>query len=123
MKNDLTTAQLLSNLAQFTGTSQYYQITARTVLTDGTKYLADSASCYWLMDAIASHLVGLSETDGFAHCTLALDGETAELTIDDGNGQTLSSQYIEWTNFPIPRIELFACWSGNFWVLMLPTEY
>jgi hypothetical protein len=83
MKNELNSEVLFSNLAQFTGTTQYYQITTRTVLTDGTRYLADAAGCYWLMDAIASHLAGLPEAAGFAHCTLKLDGQSAELTIGD----------------------------------------
>jgi len=123
MRNELNPEILLSNLAQFIGTTQYYQITARTVLTDGAKYLADAAGCYWLMDAIASHLVGLPEGAGFAQCTLSLDGRSAELVIDDGNGMQLAFQYIEWTEFPLPEIKLFACWSGNFWVVMLPSEY
>jgi hypothetical protein len=76
MRNELNPDLLLSNLAQFTGTTQYYQITARTVLTDGAKYLADAAGCYWLMDAIASHLAGLPETAGFAHCE-RMDGLSA----------------------------------------------
>jgi hypothetical protein len=75
------------------------------------------------MDAIASHLAGLPESAGFAHCTLKLDGQSAELTIGDGNGEQLAFQYIEWTDFPLPEIELFACWAGSFWVLMLPSEY
>ena len=123
MRNELNPEVLLGNLAQFTGTTQYYQITARSVLTDGAKYLADAAGCYWLMDAIASHLAGLPESAGFAHCTLRLDGQAAELVIDDGNGERLGFQYIEWTDFPLPEIALFACWAGSFWVLMLPSEY
>ena len=123
MRNELNPEILLGNLAQFIGTTQYYQITARTVLTDGAKYLADAAGCYWLMDAIASHLVGLPEGTGFAQCTLSLDGRSAELVIDDGNGAQLAFQYIEWTDFPLPEIKLFACWAANFWVVMLPSEY
>ena len=123
MRNELNPEVLLGNLAQFTGTTQYYQITARSVLSDGAKYLADAAGCYWLMDAIASHLAGLPESAGFAHCTLRLDGQAAELVIDDGNGERLGFQYIERTDFPLPEIELFACWAGSFWVLMLPSEY
>ena len=43
-------------LALFTGTQQYYQLNRHVVLTDGTRYLADEAGAYWLMDAIASYL-------------------------------------------------------------------
>ncbi len=41
-------------LDQFTGTSLYYQYVLGTCLTDGTRYLAEKARCFWLMDAIAS---------------------------------------------------------------------
>jgi hypothetical protein len=94
MKNELNPEVLFSNLAQFTGTTQYHQITTRTVLTDGTRYLADAAGCYWLMDAIASHLAGLPEAAGFAHCTLKLDGQSAELTIGDGNGERRQKDWL-----------------------------
>ena len=46
MKNDL---------AQFTGTEAYYRYVGGTLLTDGTKYLANEAGAYWLMDLIASY--------------------------------------------------------------------
>ena len=35
-------------LAQFTGTTQYYRILPTFVVTDGVKYLMDHAECYWL---------------------------------------------------------------------------
>jgi len=43
-------------IAQFTGTSTYYRISRRHLLTDGTKHLAEKGACFWMMDAIASHL-------------------------------------------------------------------
>lgn len=46
-------------LAQFTGTERYYRIAPKFLITDGVKYLADSASCYWLINAAVSHLVQL----------------------------------------------------------------
>ena len=46
-----------STLTQFTGTERYYRISRRHLLTDGTKYLAENAECFWMMDAVASHLM------------------------------------------------------------------
>ena len=43
--------QLLDNLSQFTGTTQYYRVLPTFVVTDGVKYLMDEAECYWLADA------------------------------------------------------------------------
>ena len=41
-----------ANLTQFIGTTGYYRISRRHLLTDGTKYLAEEAECFWMMDAI-----------------------------------------------------------------------
>lgn len=51
-----STQNLKSELSQFIGTEKFYRITQRHLLTDGTKYLAEHAKCFWLMDAVASHL-------------------------------------------------------------------
>ena len=45
-------------LAQFTGTEKHYRISRRHLLTDGTKHLAEQGACFWMMDAVASHLCG-----------------------------------------------------------------
>lgn len=47
--------QALSELGQFTGTENYYRLSpyANVVITDGTKFLADNADCYWLFNEIA----------------------------------------------------------------------
>ena len=51
-----STHTLISELSQFIGTENFYRITPRHLLTDGTKYLAEKAQSFWLMDAVASHL-------------------------------------------------------------------
>jgi hypothetical protein len=65
---------LAASLAQFTGTTRYYRISPGHLLTDGTRYLADTASCYWIMDAVASHLAEIG-----ALCALVRDGSLHEL--------------------------------------------
>ena len=54
-----------SQLSQFTGTEKYYRIGRKHLLTDGTKYLAEEAECFWMMDAIASHLSEIGTEDWF----------------------------------------------------------
>ena len=44
-------------LAQFTGTERYYRIAPKFLITDGVKFLAENAGCYWLLDVAVSHLV------------------------------------------------------------------
>ncbi len=118
----MNTNELLSNLSQFTGTEKCYRITPRHVLTDGTKYLAEEAQCIWLMYAIASHLhrnIG----DTFCVAKLSVKNSSAVLTLDDGNGNVYASQEIEYTDFPLPEMKLYCCHDGEYWVIMLPSEY
>ena len=114
---------LLAELAQFTGTQTYTRITRRHVLTDGARYLADQAECYWLMDAVASHLDEIGTQDWFVLIWLELQGTTAVLIYEDGNGHEHARQAIPYTDFPLERIRLYACWDSQHWVIMLPGEY
>lgn len=110
-------------LAHFIGTEHYYRLTPSAVLTDGTKYLAEAAGAFWLMDAIASYLPQFTGRQDFIFAKLVRTGSQAELTLDDGNGRVLERQHIEYTDFPMQSIQLFACWGGEYWVLMLCSEY
>jgi hypothetical protein len=112
-----------ATLALFTGTQQYYRLNRHAVLTDGTRYLADAAGAYWLMDAIASYLPQFTGRQDFVVAKLMRSGCTAQLTLDDGNGRVLDQQHIEYTDFPMTSIQLYGCWGGEFWVLMLCSEY
>ena len=112
-----------AKLDLFTGTQQYYQLNRHAVLTDGTRYLADGAGAYWLMDAIASYLPQFTGRQDFVVAKLVRTGSAAQLTLDDGNGRLLDQQHIEYTDFPMTSFQLYACWGGDFWVLMLCSEY
>ena len=54
-----------AQLSHFTGTEKYHRISRRHLLTDGAKYLAEEAQCFWMMDAIASHLSEIGTEDWF----------------------------------------------------------
>ncbi|MGV0960071.1 MAG: DUF6876 family protein [Limnohabitans sp.] len=118
----MNTNELLSNLSQFMGTEKYYRITPRHLLTDGTKYLAENAQCFWLMDAVASHLHKQFH-DYFAVAKLMVAGTSAVLTLDDGNGDVFARQKIEFTDFPLDQIKLYCGFDGEYWVIMLASEY
>ncbi len=116
-------SSLLAELAQFTGTTSYTRISRRHLLTDGAKYLADQAQCDWLMDAVASHLDEIGTQDWFVLVKLELQGTTATLIYEDGNGNEHARQSIGYTDFPMEQIQLYACWDTEHWVIMLPSEY
>lgn len=89
-----STQNLQSEFSQFIGTEKLYRITSRHVLTDGAKYLAEQAKCFWLMDAIASHLTR-SYDEHFAVARLIAKDSSAVLTLDDGNDTVFASQQID----------------------------
>ncbi len=120
---NLTKSQLLNHLEQFIGTEYYYPLWPNVMLTDGTRYLADTAGCYWLMDAITSHLQHLPKEETFISSKLTVDNGKAQLNIEDGNGGILATQQIPYTDFPLDEIMLFACRDEKHWVIMLPSEY
>jgi len=47
----------------------------------------------------------------------------AVMVYEDGNGNELARQEIPYTDLPIEPIPLYACWDGEHWVIMLPSEY
>ena len=112
-----------NQLNQFTGTSKYYRISRRHLLTDGTKYLAEAAECFWMMDAIASHLCEIGTEDWFVSVRVQVTEGRAVMIYEDGNDREHARQEIPCTDFPLNSIALYACWDGEHWVIMLPSEY
>ena len=110
-------------LNQFIGTAKYYRISRRHLLTEGTKYLAEQPSCFWLMDAIASHLVEIGTAEWFVVVKTSIKRTKAVMVYEDGNGNELARQEIPYTDLPLDQISLYACWDGEHWVIMLPSEY
>jgi hypothetical protein len=112
-----------NQLNQFTGTAKYYRISRRHLLTEGTKYLAEQAACFWLMDTIASHLVEIGTAEWFVVVKTSIKRTKAVMVYEDGNGNELARQEIPYTDLPLDQISLYACWDGEHWVIMLPSEY
>ena len=110
-------------LSYFTGIERYYRITTKHLLTDGTKYLAEEAECFWMMDAIASHLSEIGTQDWFVQVRMKVKNSQVTMYYEDGNGKEHARQEIPFTDFPMQGITLYACWDGDHWVIMLPSEY
>ena len=112
-----------TQLSYFTGTEKYYRISRRHLLTDGTKYLAEEAECFWMMDAIASHLSEIGTEDWFVLIRVQVTGDQAVMIYEDGNSREHARQEIPYTDFPMTSITLYACWNQENWVIMMPSEY
>lgn len=128
----LTAEALQAQLSQFTGTENYYSLGPlfrRAVFTDGVHFLVENAQCMWLitdsMAWVTSKIPGTNYDDGFFTVELHPKANgSADLMITDGNGTTLHQQKYQSHSFPMAKgIKLFAQWGGDFWVLMLTSEY
>jgi hypothetical protein len=82
------------------------------LLTDGSKYLADEAECFRMMDAIASHLSEIGTEDWFVQVRMTVNGNRAKMIYEDGNGREYARQEIPYTDLPMISIALYACWDG-----------
>ena len=110
-------------LSQFTGTGAYYRISRKHVLTDGTRYLAEQGTCFWMMDAIASHLCEIGTADWFVLVRVQVTEGRAVMIYEDGKDREHARQEIPYTDFPLDSITLYARWDQAHWVIMLPSEY
>lgn len=120
----ISPSELQSNLTQFTGTTKYYRLFPSFLVTDGVKYLMDHADCYWLAELYGLHLANMDfNHQPFTVLNLVRKGQGAMITIEDGNGGVFSQQAVDWTDFPLASVTLYASWSGDYWVGMLPSEY
>ena len=112
-----------SHLKHFTGTEQWYRhaLVRNILFTDGAKYVADSAGAYWLLDeiALAQRFEPAIKAEGFQVWKLQVTDSAGILTCEDGNGQTVFTKRIPFTDFPGDGVTLWFCND----VIMVPSEY
>jgi hypothetical protein len=109
------------DLAQFTGTTQWFRhgLMRQVLYTEGVQYLAEQAGAYWLIDKVATlQLEPKISAEGFQVWKLRVADDTATLTCEDGNDNTVYREAIGFTDFPLAEIDLW--FEDN--VIMLPSE-
>ncbi len=120
--------QIKAGLQQFCGTQTLYSIPLlQTRFTDGLKFLADKAECYWLItdvSVIAKSLMAKSYFVTVDFKRLSQEEREAQqceatITYGDGNGNILETHRYTVTDFPLDELRLY--FTDN--TLMLPTEY
>jgi len=119
-------AALVAELQQFHGTSAYhkYSMLSKSVLTDGTKFLADKARMYWFFDLIDSYSEACKGEDFLSSRLIVHDNGEADAIITDGNDQVLAAQRVSFTDCELGTVKVFSARSEqNTWVHMLPGEY
>lgn len=117
-------AHLTTALKAFTGTENWYRhgLFRQCLYTDGVKFLAGAAECYWLLDRIFAlqYEEKMLQAEGFQSWDLIVQADkTAQLKCEDGNYNLLHTEIIPYTDFPLATIKLFFI--DN--VLLLTTEY
>jgi hypothetical protein len=120
--------EIIGGLQHFHGSEMLYQIPLMgTRYTEGIKYLANAAECYWLItDAsiMAKCLMAKSRfiTVDFKRLSQEKQdhsGYEAEIIYTDGNDNILESHRYRITDFPLDEMRLYFV--DN--TLMLPSEY
>jgi hypothetical protein len=110
---------LLNDLEQFTGTSKYYNLGFGLKATEGIKYLADTAKCYWLLDVVASYQKRLKDYP-FQIWQIVVKNKKAVVSCkEDTDMPNLVIQAIKYTDFPLDVFE-FYCIDG---IILLKSEY
>ncbi len=110
-----------NDLEQFTGTETWWKhALSGYTYTDGIKYLAEKAQAYWLIDKILIITRYKKKLQEWGSWTLTVNKDkTALLVCDDGNGNKLFSEKIDYTTFPLEKVSV---WFENG-VLILPSEH
>ena len=114
--------ELLSALAHFTGTTQWYRnpMFPAFTYTDGVRFLAEQAGAYWLIDYVFSNqLLPEIKDEVFQVWKIFTVDSQAVLKVEDGNGLILQEFKIPYTDFPLKEFTLL--FTDN--VLLLLTEY
>jgi hypothetical protein len=131
MNNRKTPEELTEALTHFGGTESYYRYAfGISFLTDGVKFLADEAQCYWLLDAIGSYQPELAKhpderLQGIQFWKLQVNPDkSAVLTcVADSGEPPVVTQEIECTDFPLPEVQIWVGIEEEKKIALLPSEY
>ena len=120
--------EIKEGLQHFHGSEMFYQIPLiKTRFTNGLKYLANVAECFWLItdvSVIAKSLLNRSHFITIDFKRLSEEkqdytGYEAEIIYSDGNGNVFETHQYNFTDFPLDELRLYFV--DN--TLMLPSEY
>jgi len=108
-----------------------HSLSKRLVFTASVSKIREMADCFWLVDLIASYQHTLTKQP-FQVWKFVCNTELhlGNMTCEDGNGNELVRQEIEYTDFPLDELTLWAELGGygsmDNWteamVLMVPSE-
>lgn len=123
------------DLRQFTGDLERFRhpFARKVIYTPGVQFVAERGGAYWLIDEIASAIAAASFTRactedpriGEMHFwTLTVSDKSGELTARaDSDVEPFYTKRIEYTDFSLEKIDIWAAYDGVHWTLYLPSEH
>lgn len=136
MTATMNPSKLLEELASFTGGDCFYRhpLNRSVIYTEGVQYLALKAEAFWLVDAVASYFGSpeMREATAKDHRLESLqfwrlevgEDRSALLTARSDDGvEPFITQRIEFTDFPLDSVDVWAGFNGHGWTLYLPSEH
>ena len=119
-----TISNFINNPHFYGGTNQYHKHFLGFLYTDGVKALADTFSCYWLVDTIVSYQYRVNLKDGFyivyvevdeqGNCKFAIADD-----VDSGQIINIRARQDFTTDVPVGKFHLYVV-DG---IILLPSEY
>jgi hypothetical protein len=104
-----------SELSQFTGTEHYYRNQWGLVYTDGVKHVAERAGAYWLLDLISSYQPMLARRKDarlqelqFWKLVVNEDHSAVVTCVADSDEEPVVRQVMEFTDFPLPELDVWV---------------
>ena len=121
MAKKIEPEELLSELAHFTGTTQWFYnpMFPNFYYTDGVKYLAEKAGAYWLLVYIFSNQISPIKEQPFQVWKITVVNNEGTIKVEDGNYNVIKEFKILFTDFPL---EEYTLWFVDN-VLLLVSEY
>lgn len=124
----LSAQQFEAVLGNFIGSqNSYYRETplGRIEYTDGVFFLQQNG-CLWLIDGIASYQTQefkVADDRQFWKLRVDLDTHSGKLICDDGNGNIRVTQSLEFTDFPLSKLDIYVEIQSECVFLCLMSEY
>lgn len=124
-----------NHLRRFTGDLERFRhwIARSVIFTPGVKHVAERAGAYWLIDELVFAITGnaiqrAGRTDPrvleMHFWRLEVDGGSATLFARaDSDADPFYRKVIQYTDFPLDHIEIWAAFDGEHWTLYLPSEH
>lgn len=133
--NESKKESIENQLGYFTGTTGYHRLSIlfpNFLLTDGTKYLAESCGAHWLFDLIASYQTHNKvkkhpKLRELQFWILKVNDSEAIVTCEWDKDQIVLQQKIDYTDFPLEEIKIWVaptCVEDKYClVAYLPSEH